>query len=343
MAGEEKVQETTEAPEEGGFDMDSAVEQLSESLAESGDIELPQGEEKQEPVPEKGEEAPAKAGSRDVAGEPSAAAEAAKVPDTWTKEAKAIWATVPLAAQQEILKREADIAKYVNETRGQVSVAQQFVEMLKPYQQMFQHYNVNVWQHVASLLHGHTTLLFGPPEAKLKIALGLLHDAGVDPQKLARGEFAEAVRQPNSDVQAVLQRIANIEQGMTGVTSRLNAQRSSELDAQVAAFAEDAKHPLFYEVYQDIARLLETGVCSTLDDAYDKAVWGNPVMRLREQERIAAEERQTRTAQGAQKLAGSRRAAAVNVRGQGTGSGAAPAGNWEDSLAGTLQEIKARG
>lgn len=334
--------------EESGFDMDAAVDELSASLADSGDITLPP-EEKGEG--DQNAAQPPLEGEGQETGEPAAAAPAAtaaptaatRAPDTWTKEAQAVWATVPPVAQAEIAKREGDIARYVNETRGQVSVAEGFAKLLEPYQQLFAHYNVNAWQHVASLLHGHATLMFGQPEQKIQLAMSLMQDAGLDPQKLAAGDYQNAMRAPNRDVQAVLQRIANMEQGITGVTSQLNAQRVAELDAQVAAFAEDAAHPHFYEVYQEIAQLLDRGVCKTLDEAYDKAVWGNPAIRAREQERMAQEAAKKRTDEGARKLAGSRRAAAVNVRGQGTGSGAAPAGNWEDSLTGTLQEIRARG
>ena len=345
--------EENETGSESTIDMDGAADELAAGIL--GDS-FEQTDETEEGA-ETGKEAPRSGGVEgEVAGaaeqgdgkgtEPATSAPAPEglAPDTWTKEGKAEWTKLPPAVRAEVLKREGDIAKYVEDSQVHVQVAGTLAQVLEPYQQMLKSYGVSPWAHIDTLLRAHYNLVFGPPEAKAALALAILHDAGIDPQKLGAPDPKVAVGRRNAEYDMMLRRMASLEQGMTGVAGQLNAQRASEMDAQVAAFAEDASHPHFYAVYKDIARLLDKGVCTTLEEAYDKAVWGNPAIRLQEQEKMAKERSAAQAKEQSRKLTDSRRAAAVNVRGQGTGSGAAaPAkGKWEDSLAGTLAEIKAK-
>lgn len=275
--------------------------------------------------------------------EAPAATPAIEPPDTWTKEAKAEWAKLPPTIQGEVAKREADIAKYVGETRGKVNIADGFSKMLEPYQPIFQQYGVNAWNHVDALLKAHSALMFGNPQQKATMAFALLKDAGVDPSKLTGGNPLDAIAPQNQENAALRQRIAQLEQGVTGVTSSLNAERAAEREAQVVAFAEDPAHPHFYAVWQDIHSLIQSGAAKTLQDAYDKATWSNPVVRQQMLDAQQAEKAERERKANVEKVTNSRRAASVNVRGRDNSSGAAAvSGNWENTLEDTLADIRSR-
>ena len=352
-------EQTTETPTaEPSFDMDAAVSDIASAMGVGEETKegeestsAPEGEQSslqdgtQAPAtdsddpsktPEKAE-APADANAQQS---PSGATTLA--PDTWTPEAKAEWAKVPARVQQEIAKREGDITRYVTETKEDVTVGRGFKQVMKPYEGLLAQYNVNAWQHVSSLLKAHTTLMFGQPQDKRTLALAILQDAGIDPTKLASENPQDAILKEDPRVQYLMNRIAQLERGVTGVTSDLQNQRAAETEAEIMAFANDAKaHPHFWEVANQIGSLLKSGMARTLADAYEQAVWANPVTRAKEIARQNGEAQANAERQRKEHLAQARKATAVNVRSRAQASGAAkPSGNWEDGMADTLAEIR---
>jgi len=340
----------TEIPE---FDVDGAVESIASGLfpeQEGEQTAAPSG--KEAAVGE--EQAITPKDDSGAAETPAAAAPAptekpaVECPDTWKAEAKAEWAKLPPTVQAEVRRREEDIARYVGESKPYVELGQGFEKMLKPYEPMFQQYNVNPWNHIDLLMKSHAALLFGDPQTKARMAVGLLKDAGFDPSKLGENTdfvaaFSQQPTRESRELQTIAARVAQIERGVSSVTSTLTAQKTADMERDVAAFAEDPKHSYFYEVWEDIARLMESGVCKSLDDAYDRAVWGNPAIRAKELERAAVEKRKQEAAAHARKVKESRQAAGVNVRGNSAASGAASSGaSWEADLENSLADIRSR-
>lgn len=344
-------EQVTTTSESAGLDMDAAVADIASSM----NFEEP---EEKTPAPDAekaaGAESPATEGddssARDPAasspkeGEASSAAPAAAptavAPDTWTKEAQAEWEKLSPTVQAEVRKREEDIARYVGETKPRLELAAGLEKLLEPHMPIFQQYNVNPWNYMQNLMNAHRALLFGNPEQKVHVAFALLKDAGIDPGKLAGQDPRQAITPPNQEVQALRARIAQLEGGMQQVASSFASQRTAEQQHQVAAFAEDPKHPYFFEVSEDVATLLESKVCKTLDEAYERAVWGNPLVRAKEISRLETERKQAAETERLNKLKESRKAAGVNVRGRGQGNGAVPTADWESDLGNILKDIR---
>lgn len=350
---EEQVVETSAEP---SFDMDSAVADIASSIGFTEESKeekssAPEGERPSlqdgDPAPSTDSDDPSKAkeeastsAESNAQTKPSGATTLA--PDTWTPEAKAEWEKVPQRVQQEIAKREGDIARYVTETKDDVGIGRGFKDILKPYEGLIQQYNINPWQHVAGLLKAHTNLMFGPPEVKRTLAIALLKDAGIDATKLASENPQDAVVKEDPRLQYLLNRVAQLERGVGGVTTEMQNQRAAETEAEIMAFANDTKaHPYFWEVANQIGSILKSGMARTLPDAYEQAVWANPVTRAKEIARQNGEAQVAAERQRKEHLAQARKASAVNVRSRAQASGAAkPLGNWEDSLTETLAEIR---
>lgn len=344
-APESNIESMAEQVFEGlGFDeakdTSSSPSPSPESAPEGKGTELQSSDPTQSPQTDDPSQSKAASPSAESASNPPSGA---TPPDTWSKEAQAEFAKLPPQVQAEVTKREGDIARYVAQTNERVKMADGFERMLAPHMQTLNQYGVNPWQYVDTLIKSHQTLLFGAPEHKAHLAFALLKDAGIDVSKLAGGNPLDAITPPNAENARLQARIHQLEQMMTGVSSDIQAQRLAETEQDVAAFAADPANQYFNEVAPEIATLLKSGVCKTLKDAYDKAVWANPVVRQKEIARLNGEAQKRAEQQRKQQLDTSRRAARVNVSGlDGSGGAARDSGNWERGMADTLKEIRER-
>ena len=121
---------------------------------------------------------------------------------------------------------------------------------------------------------------------------------------------------------------------------------AKEVDAFSTAVAEDGKtlaHPYYQEIERDIATLLKAGYSQSLQDAYERAVFANPVTRAKEVARLqtaeAAKVKENLRLDGLK----ARKAASANVRPRDTASAPTePVGSMEDSIRSTLREIRER-
>lgn len=264
-------------------------------------------------------------------------------PDTWKKEAKEKWATLSPELRAEVRRREADIAKFVGESKPAIEVGRSFEKVITPYLEMFKQQNINPWDHTAGLLKAHAALTSGTPEQRVAMFRQLAADVGIDVSKLA-AEGNEAANNPVfQHIQQLEAKVRQLEQGVTGVTSSVKEARIAELEQEVLAFAkEEDKHPFFYEVATEITGLLQSGVAKTLEEAYRTAVNANPLTRQKLLERdVAAKlEEQAKAQQAAADKA--KKAAATNVRSTGKGRAAPARESIDDTLRDALAEINSR-
>lgn len=134
--------------------------------------------------------------------------------------------------------------------------------------------------------------------------------------------------------------VAALQNQLTSVQSVLaqNEQRyrqsvQEKVRSEVDAFASAPGHEHFDAVADDITRLISTGTCSTLQEAYDRAIWMNPTVRQllvdKAQADALAKANETRAAKAAQ----TRAATAANVRTTPKSRGpTAPVGSMDETL-----------
>ncbi len=349
MADEQTVV-STEPAESGGMDMEAAVADIAESLqvAPAADEDLENsGDNPNENDSQTAASSPASPPPETkVAGAPPSAPTedpADKAPDTWTKEAKEKWATVPADLKAEIRKREADIAKYAGETKEAVNVAKSFEKVISPYLSTFQQYNINPWDHTANLLKAHSTMVFGTPEQKVATFRQLAVDAGIDVTALSAAGTDAANNPLVQHIQALQARINQLEQGVTGVTSSVQAARAAELESSVLAFAQDEDaHPFFYDVVDDIQHLIQTKAATTLEKAYETAVMTNPITRQKMIDREVQKRTTATQAVERERVEKAKKAATGTVRANGRGRAASPIGTLDDTLKEALANIHSR-
>ena len=199
--------------------------------------------------------------------------------------------------------------------------------------------NIQAPHAIDSLLRAHRMLTEGPLEQRKAY-----YDMLGKNLKIIEEQTAQA--QPATPVDPTIQAL---QAKLTGLETAIQERSQRELDAaraevqkEVDAFAADEKaHPYFNEVATDIVAFVSHG--ASLQDAYDKAVWANPVTRAKEQAR-ALTEHEAKLKENARLAAlPKKKAASVNLSSSGEGKApTGPVGSLEDTIKSTMRELKQR-
>jgi hypothetical protein len=273
--------------------------------------------------------------------DPSATPNINEPPKTWRKEASATWAALPSEAKAEILKRETDIFKGIESYKGDATYGKSVRTVVQPYEAIMAANGMDPVATIGGMLRGHHTLATGTPEQKATLFKQMARDYRIDLSSLVA---------PAGEAPYIDPTVAALQNELRGVQSQLseaNNRRQAEVRASVSAdldkFAADPKNLYFNEVATDIATLLQRGVAGTLQEAYERAVWLNPVTRAKEVARTTAEAATKAAAESATKAAAARKATAANVTTRArSGSATTPTGSLDDTLNEAFAEIKAR-
>ncbi len=329
---------------EDDFDISAAVDDIGSGLGfgepsdeGSDDVELdvtplPEGSEAADPQAAAGTATPAPASTT------PATAAADEAPKTWRKEASAVWASLPSEAKAEILKRESDIFQGIESYKVDANFGKSIKSVVAPYEQILRENQMDPAQTIQSLMHAHHTFATGTPQAKTQLFLKMAQDYRIDLSQLG-------VEAPYIDPT-----VAHLQTQLQAVESRLLAadraaqnEKLNSLTKQVEAFSSDPKNAYFNEVASELETLLRTDKTLSLEAAYEKAVWLNPVTRAKEIARTTAEASAKAAADAKAKVDAARKATAANVTTRAkSGSAAASLGSLDDTLSATLASIKAR-
>lgn len=250
---------------------------------------------------------------------------ATKAPVSWKPEAREHWKDIPAAAQQEILRRDVEVTRALNESADARRFAQAFHQTVSPFEMFFRAEGVNALQACQNLLVTAARLRTDPPQAKAQLVGDLILQFSVDVEALdsymsqkLQGET------PANDptIKYLEQRLAPVEQLLKKfetVTQQTTQQLTQSVEEEWAAFAADPANEFANDVAADMGDLLELaarrGQKLSLSDAYSRATMAHPTISKVLRSRAEA-------AQAAQQTAAARRAkdAAASVTGDGAPS-----------------------
>jgi hypothetical protein len=311
--------------ETGTFDMDSAVSEIASGLEleKSDDVT-------EEPEITEEETAPAVT-------EPTETVPVRSAPKAWPKEMHDHWTKVHPTVQEYLEKREQQMVEGLDQYKGDAGYGKQMREVITPYNAMLQAQGVDGPKAVQYLLNAHYKLSNSQPQDKQKYFTQLAKSYGIDLSTLTPSEAVQV--DPN--VKAVQDRLEKLETSLTTREQAALTEARSRVAKDVESFASDPTHPYFDEVADDIVAMIHAG--AELKDAYEKAVWANPVTRAKEMARIQTEN-ETKLRENARLDAlKARKASSPNVRGRDTNKAPTePLGKMEDTMRETLKEIKSR-
>lgn len=264
----------------------------------------------------KGEDAQAAAGEQKVAPEPApqvapeptaapVQAPAVPRPTTWKKEYLPIFdklvsggtdGMVALSAEEARKlaeysgQREKEYATGVSTYKAEAQNARELQAALDPFMGELQQANIKPAQWIANLGGAHQTLVRGTPEQKLQMFAKLAQDYGVPLAAVSQaqaGQIDPIVPQLMQHIQDLSQKVNTVTGWREQQEQQSAAQQQEAARQQIAKFEDAEKYPHFETVRDTMARLLEAGISTDLDEAYAKAVRMDDGAWSAEQERQA--------------------------------------------------------
>ena len=245
-------------------------------------------------------------------------------PVSWTPAAREHWGEIPPPARAEILKREQDIARGLQQASGHKRIADEYYRTIAPFQQYIQAANSTPSQAITQLMMTASQLTAGSPTKKAEVVKNIIAEYGVDITMLDNMLAGEPVPDdPNAPLlQSIQQELAPIKDFMGTVQQSQQAQAAEvneEAATELAAF--QTSHSEFYEdLREDMADLMELaanrGRAMTLEQAYTHAANAHPEIGPIMKQRAAAEAGKIDA-----QAAASKRAAASSIRGSANSGG----------------------
>jgi len=206
-------------------------------------------------------------------------------PSSWKKETQAEWEKLPSHVQDDVLRREADFHRGIEQYKQHAQRAQVYEQVLAPYQQTIQQLGVTPEAAIGSLFKADQLLRNSAPHEKAAYFAQLASDYGVS---------LENIQQPpqvDPAYQQLLNEVRSLKQTESMREQQRQQQEAQTLNSTIAQFSEGKEH--FDAVREDMAALLQAGRAQDLAAAYDMAIWARPDLRtgLLQQQTQAAEER----------------------------------------------------
>lgn len=307
------------ATETSGFDIDQASNDLAgdlfpESTREASDDAAAEGtDEITEPADTEQTDEPAKDGAAadDVA---KAEVSAKPVPKTWPKEMGEHWSKTPKEVQDYWEVREKQMLDGLEQYKGDAVYGKSMRDAITPYMALIQAQGIDAPKAVQTLLNAHYKLSVSPPSQKQQYLQYIAKQYGIDTAGIGSTQQGQQAADPRyQQLQDELHQLKQVIQ--SGSEQQLNAERT-RISQEVNTFASDPAHPYFDDVADDIIVMLKSGL--SLQDAYDRAVWANPVTRAKETARLQTDAKAEAEKKAKEQAEAAKKAASVNIRNRDT-------------------------
>lgn len=258
-------------------------------------------------------------------------------PQTWRGEAAQLWDSLPEKVQDEVLKREEDIFKGIEQYKGDAHLGKELKDILRPHMDLFQRYNIHPGNHIQQLLGFQRTLIEGTPQQKAELLKQVARDYRIPLDEFGDSPYVDpATEQMRHELESLRGQFQQL-------TAAQQATRLQEVTTTVEKFASDPNRPYFAELINDMTTLIDSKVCKNLEEAYDLAIWRNPTTRAKEQARLQTEAAEKLRKEAAEHAAKAAKATAARVTPTSRAVGdTAPLGTMDDTIAETLKQIQSR-
>jgi DNA repair exonuclease SbcCD ATPase subunit len=222
----------------------------------------------------------------------AAASKPAGPPSGWSKEAQALWETLPPSVKADAVRREAEVAKGFEEYRGKTAQLQEISQALDPIRPVLQQNGITSDAHaVKTLLNWEAG--FRNPQTRMQAFHQLAQQYGVDLRSLVQSQPSPSTAQDIPEpLRPVIDQFGNsvqeVRKDVNAVQQELQTLRSERIETELRSFAKDKPH--FDKVRVLMGQLMSSGAvpAGDLDTAYQKATLIHPeVSAAIEAERVA--------------------------------------------------------
>ena len=231
--------------------------------------------------------------------------------------------------------REKQFLDGLDQYKGEATFGKAMRDVLSPYKPILAAQGIDEPQAVQYLMNAHYRLTQGTVDQRMAAYRKLGQDL----------RLLDGAAEPETPVDP---QVKQLQERLNGIESSLTARQQAEVNQareraakEVSAFASDKANPYFDEVVDDIVPMIQAG--HSLKDAYEKAVWANPVTRQKEIARIQTEAEAKLKLSANKEAEAAKRASSANVRGRETRRAPTePKGTMEETMREQLEKIKAR-
>ena len=265
-------------------------------------------------------------------GKPQSDPRVDRAPASWKGDAKKVWEGLPLQARQEVIRRERDTLRVLQENAGlknKVDPIQRIVDQNREVIQKF--YGGDPVAALNNMMVVDRNLTSGTPQSKAEFVARIINNFGIDIEVLdavlSKSPIPHSAAQQSGVEELINQRLAPV---MDFVQERRRAEQQAVQQADqraaqtVEQMASDPSYPYFEDVRDEMADLIEIssrrGATLSLHDAYEKATRLNDSTFQASSVRNQTES-DTQRALSAHQEAQAAKGASVSITGNPNGAG----------------------
>ena len=234
-------------------------------------------------------------------------------PASWKKDYHEVWQSADDRMKEYAWQREEQMKAGVQPLMEKARIADQFQEVLNPYMETIRGLGIDAPKAVQALMEADHALRYSDPQQKQQLFLRLAQQYGVN-----FGDGSQLQQQSvDPNISALQQELNRVRGEVLSWKEQQEQAQNQSLLGEINNFAMKAEY--FEEARPTMISLLQSGVASTLEEAYEKALRldDNLYQQVQQSQQAQAEAQQKVAANQAAKKA---RAAAVSVRSAAPGA-----------------------
>lgn len=203
-----------------------------------------------------------------------------EAPQGWSAAMKAKFSGLEPDVQAEIIRRENDFHKMVTKHDGELRLGKELQSVINPYMAIIQAEGGTPATAVQSLLNTAYVLRTGSPTQKAQLLQQIASDYGIDMGM--QPQHGQQEHNPLQYIQQLQSEINNLKGQLSPerLTQQLQEIKNDDMvRTEIQAFAANPANQHFEKVKSMMAYMLDNGVVSNLQEAYDAACYANPEIR----------------------------------------------------------------
>ena len=345
---DEEEQETGGPEEDTEEPLGDTSEEEADETGEETPVDDDSGES-EEPDEDKADEPVSEAADDDGDEEPpeddTTGSEYSKPPVSWKPAIREHWAKLPNDVKAEVMRREGEIQKGLQQASGYRKVAEEYLSTVKPFQPLMQSMGATPSQAIQTVMGTVAQLASGTVNQKAEVIASIISDYGVNVEALDSVLSGQQLPDdPNApllgQLDEKLEPIYSFMDQMQGFNQQQDNDVGQKAADDLVAFASDDTNEFFEDVRTVMADYLEVAANNrrvmTLKEAYDRACQDDPEIR----KVIAQREAAKRAEPTGDELAAKRRAASSTTGSPNSGGKLSENASLHDTIAAQFDEAE---